>query len=408
MTSTTSAFPISPRSPDEGYAFEHAMARAFGATLSDEAAARRASLNDRDATLAARDGGRIIGTTVYRDFAMSVPYAPPVSCAGVTGVAVLPTHRRRGVLTSLMRHQIDDLHDRGRAWAALYASEAGIYGRYGYGLASRALEYAIERPWTAFTGPPAPTTVEWLDVGQALDRLPAIYAAAHATVPGMMSRSDRLWRFELEWDPESERGGASERQLVAIADRAYALYRVTQHWSDTGFDSTLRVEECLATDVEAHRQMWAFLFGIDLVRHVEADQVPVDDPLPWWLVNRGRLRISEGEPCYVRLIDVGAALSQRGTRATGCVVLDVADPFCPWNARRWRLEGDAAALRCTPTDAGPDITLHARELASLSLGGVTAAELTRAGLIDEHTPGTRERLDALLASPRPPWNPFIF
>ena len=133
--------------------------------------------------------------------------------------------------------------------------------------------------------------------------------------------------------------------------------------------------------------------------------MPVDDPLPWWLVNRGRLRISEGEPCYVRLIDVGAALSQRGTRATGCVVLDVADPFCPWNARRWRLEGDAAALWCTPTDAGPDITLHARELASLSLGGVTAAELARAGLIDEHTPYTRTpgRPPRL---PPPPMEPF--
>jgi predicted acetyltransferase len=135
--------------------------------------------------------------------------------------------------------------------------------------------------------------------------------------------------------------------------------------------------------------------------------MPVDDPLPWWLAERHRLRITEGEPCYVRLIDVGAALSQRGTSADGEVTLEVRDAFCPWNARRWR-QGDGKALQCSPTGARADATINVRELASLSLGGVTVSELTRAGLVEEHVPSTIRRLDALLASPRPPWNSFIF
>lgn len=408
MPSETKPFPIAPVAPDEGLTFVRTIARTFGETLDDEAAAHYATLNDGGRTLAARDGRRIVGTTLFRDFTMSVPYAPPVSCPGVTGVAVVPTHRRRGVLSSLMRHQIDDLRARGAAWAALYASESAIYGRFGYGMASRSRAYAIDRPWTRFVRPVAPAAVDWIDVTQGLERLPPVYDAVRATVPGMMSRCDRSWRSHLEWDPESEREGATERQLVAIADRAYALYRVKPGWSDTGADSTLRVEESMATDVEAHRQIWAFLFGIDLVQHVRTDQVALDDPLPWWLAERRRLRVTEGEPCYVRLIDVGTALSQRGTRATGGVVLEVTDAFCPWNARRWSVEGDGSQLRCTPTDASPDLVLDVRELASLSLGGVTAAELGRAGLVDEPTAGAHRRLDTLLASDRPPWNPFIF
>ena len=404
----SSPFPISPITSDEGYALERTVTRAFGMTFDEEAAAHYAGLRRRETTLAARDHGRVVGTAEYYEFAMSVPHAAPVSCAGVTGVAVLPTHRRRGVLASLMRRQLDDLHDRGMAWAALYSSEAAIYGRFGYGVASRSLNYAIERPWTAFERPPGTATVEALDIAEALERLPAIYDAVRAGRPGMMSVSDPLWRHLVQWDPETVRDGAEQRQVAVIGDRAYALYRLRQHWTDTGPDYTLRIETCLAVDPEAHRQMWAFLFGIDLVRHITARQVPVDDALPWWLVDRGRLSISEGEPCYVRLVDVGTALSQRGTRAAGSVVLDVSDAFCPWNMRRWRLEGDRSTLHCATTDAAADVTLDARTLASLSLGAVPASQLARAGLIDEHTPDAAACLDALLASPRPPWNPFTF
>ena len=406
MSSTP--FPIAPITPDEGYALERTVARAFGMTLDDKTAAHHAGLHRREATLAARDDGRVVGTTEYYDFSMSVPHATPVPCAGVTGVAVLPTHRRRGVLASLMRRQLDDLHERGTAWAALYASEAGIYGRFGYGMASRSLDYAIGRPWAAFERPPGPATVDALDTDEALERLQAVYETARRARPGMMSVSDALWRHLVRWDPEESRHGAGERQVAAIGDRAYALYRLRQHWDDTGPDYTLNVETCVAVDAEANRQMWAFLFGIDLVRRINARQLPVDDPLPWWLVDRRRLRISEGEPCHIRLVDVGAALSQRGTRAVGSVVLDVGDAFCPWNTRRWRLEGDGSTLRCAPDDATADVALDARTLASLSLGGIPATQLANAGLIDEQTSGAVTRLDALLASHRPPWNAFTF
>ena len=407
MSSTTS-YPISGLAGDEFLPFVRSVARAFGDTLDDRTTAHYAESGDPERALVARDGDRIVGTTTSREFHMSVPYAESVACPGVTAVAVQPTHRRRGILSTLMRAQIDALRSDGDAWTSLYASEAPIYGRFGFGVATRSQDYRIDGPWRDFVTPVEPAAIDWLDVPAALERLPGIYEAVRDAVPGMMSMPERMWRWHLEWDPASDRGGASERQIVAIGDRAYATYRLKPKWSDTGPDQTLRVEDCMAVDAEAHRQMWAYLLGIDLVQHVTAGLLPVDDPLPWWLAQRGRLLVSEGDPFYVRLIDVGAALSQRGTIADADVVMEVRDAFCPWNTRRWRLEGDGSALRCTPADAPADVVLDVRELASLSLGGVTAWELARAALVDERRSGALRRLNALLASERPPWNSFIF
>ena len=164
----------------------------------------------------------------------------------------------------------------------------------------------------------------------------------------------------------------------------------------------------MATDVEAHRQLWAFLFGIDLVQHVQIRRLPVDTPLPWWLAEDRRLHRTLGDPLHVRLIDVGAALSQRATTGDAGVVLDVVDPFCPWNTRRWALEGDGTRLCCTPSDAAADLALDVGDLASLSLGGHAPTELGGAGVIDERTPGALLRLGALLASDRAPFNAFTF
>ena len=342
------------------------------------------------------------------DTATAATYVCCAPAGAVSSVGVLPTHRRRGHLTRLMNAQLADAAERGEAFTILISAEWPIYGRYGYGVATRSQEYRIDGPWTRFVDHVPPATVELLDVPEALDRMPAIYSAAHDVVPGMMALPDDEWRWHLEWDPQSERNGASQRQVATIGDRAYAIYRVKSRWDDAGPDGELRVEACVALDALAHRQLWAFLLGVDLIGHVTAWMLPIDDPLPWWLAERRRLRICDGMPMYIRLVDVGAALSQRGTTTDHAVVLDVHDAFCPWNARRWRLEGDGGVLHCAATDATPDIALDVRELASLSLGGVAPSELARAGLIDERRPGALRRLDALLAGERPPWNAFIF
>lgn len=404
------SYAISAVTSDEAAAFVRTVGHAFGRTEDDDYVAHIVELElaDPSLSLAARAEGRIIGTATALDVTMTLPAAPAARCAGVTSVTTAPTHRRRGVLSSLMRRQIDDLRARGWAWAALYASESAIYGRYGYGAGTSGYGGTIDRAWTRFATPSEPAVVDLLSADEALERVPPIYAAVAARVPGMMGVSDVMWRHRIAWDPPGARDGASGRFVVALGDRAYAMYRIRTDWSSAGPDATLRVEECLATDVEAHRQIWSYLFGIDLVQHITIGRLAADHPLPWWLAERQRLRLSPSMPLYVRLIDVGAALSQRGTRADTAVTLDVADGFCPWNARRWMLDGDGTSLQCVPAGGAAEVRLDSRELASMSLGGVTPRELAHAGLVHETTPGALARLEALLASDRAPFNAFTF
>lgn len=404
------AYQIAPVTADEATAFVEAVARGFGKIDDPEFVRETVEVEVGDPTLslAARDRKHIIGTATVLDFAMAVPFADPVPCAGVTSVTTSPTHRRRGVLRALMRHQLDDVRARGWHWAALYASESAIYGRYGYGVAAGGLRGTIDRAWTRLHPAAGPAAVELVEAEEAVTRIPPIYSRVAASVPGMMTVSERYWRHRVVWDPAGQRGGASARFVALIADRAYALYRMKMGWDASGPDGTLVVEECVATDADAERQIWSYLFGVDLAQHVRIERLPVDHPLPWWLVERQRLQLTPSMPLYLRLVDVERAMGDRGTRADDAVVLDVTDEFCPWNARRWRVEGDGAALHCAPADGPVDVRLDARELASLSLGGVTPQQLARAELIEQHTPGALDRLGALLASDRPPFNAFIF
>jgi predicted acetyltransferase len=410
MSASEVAYPITPIAADERDAFVRATGLSFGEILGDDDIAHTIAveLDDPARSLAARDGDRIIGTTTVLDYTMSVPRADPVPCAGVTSVAVAPTHRRRGVMRSLMRRQLDDLHAEGTAWAALYASEAGIYGRFGYGVASRSQTFRLDGPWRRFTDPVEPAGIALVDLTDAAPVLSDVYARVRADVPGMMSVPEDQWRLYLEHDPPDSRSGGSPRQVVTCGDRGFAIYRIKRGWGDAGPDGTVLVERCMATDSEAWRQLWSYVCNLDLVQHLEAHMRPVDDPLPWWLAERRRLVITDGVSCYIRLVDVGAALSLRGTTADASVVVDVADPFCPWNERRWELAGDGAVLRCTPTDDDADAALNVRELGSLSLGGISPLELSHAGLIETHRPDALDRLGALLGSRRPPWNPFVF
>ena len=84
---------------------------------------------------AAFEDGQIVGGAGAFPFELSVP-GGSLPCAGVTAVGVHPTHRRRGVLRSMMDTQLRDVHERGEPIAALWASEETIYGRFGYGIAS--------------------------------------------------------------------------------------------------------------------------------------------------------------------------------------------------------------------------------------------------------------------------------
>ena len=88
----------------------------------------------------ALDGDVPVATAGTYDHRIRIP-GGDIPIAGVTLVGVHPSHRRRGILRELMRRQLDDAHERGEAVAVLWASEAAIYGRFGYGMATTSVRH---------------------------------------------------------------------------------------------------------------------------------------------------------------------------------------------------------------------------------------------------------------------------
>jgi len=224
----------------------------------------------------------------------------------------------------------------------------------------------------------------------------------------MFSRSRLWWENREIKDPEERREGAGPKRWVAYerdgSIDGYAVYRHKFGFDEGTSTGELRVIEALAATPTAERDLWSYLLAIDWKATVRAFLLPPDHTLFLLVASPRRLRYRMGDGLWVRLVDVGAALSGRKYAADGAVVFDVHDDFCPWNEGRWKLE-DGGASR---TDDDADIALSAQSLGSAYLGGVPFAALARAGRVEELKDGALMRADMLFRWDRHPWCPEIF
>jgi predicted acetyltransferase len=424
----TTPYPIRPITEDDMPAFHAVHEHAFHAgPMPDHIRARFHSRVEYERTVAAFDGGTIVGTTGAFSFRMRVPGAL-VAVAGVSLVAVLPSHRRRGILSALMRQQLDDVHERGEAVAALFASEAGIYGRFGYGRASWHAGFSL-RAGEGELAPGAPADgalrLRIAEPESARAELAKVYEMVLDERPGFYTRNEAWWDRALADEPEYRRGASPLRCILAedaAGPRGYALFSGRGRWDDDAFlpDGAIEVREVITADPAATAAIWGDLLGRDLTTEFHAPLRPVDDPLLHLLANprRARARITDG--LWVRLVDVAGALTQRRYACPVDVVIEVTDDLCPWNQGRWRLTAGAAGTpapgTCAPGPGatceratGPaDIALPVRALAAAYLGGTRLGPMAAAGLVTELRPGTLAPLSTALSWDPAPWCPMIF
>ncbi len=397
---------LRPIAPDELNAFHSAASAAFAESPEDEVDELRA-LIEWDRTLAAFDGGRIVGTGILLTFELTVPGGTAVPAGGVTWIGVLPTHRRRGILTSIMRRQLSDVRERGEFLAMLYASESIIYGRFGYGIATNQYRLQIEPRFGQFARSPAITgRVELIDKDEARTVLPALWEQHRLVQPGALTRSEAYWQYSLR-DRESDRDGASILYFVVHRTDSDEIdgcvsYRVKHHWEHGFANNTMRTRNLITLTPQARAALWDYLLHHDLVNNIEAYTVE-DEPLRWMLADPRRLRMDGPQDgLWIRLIDIPAALSARRYQVEDQLVIEVVDAFCPENSGCYRLEGGPDGAECCRTSSDPDLSLQVADLGATYLGGVRFDTLARAGRVEEGTSGALRRADLMFASSRMP------
>ncbi len=404
---------VRPLQPGEELAFVQSERVPFldpatdddGSRRADERAARH--LEPERAWVVA-DQGRFVGNGNIYSLSLTLPAptgqpAPVHRMAGVSGVGVHPTHRRRGLLRRLMAVMLDDARRRGEALAGLLASESVIYGRFGFGHATTSMEARIDSTRSEFLVPAPPVDLRLVDGDEALKILPELFDHLRRARAGEASRTAAVWEDFLQ-DPPDHRHGANGL-FVAVCDDGYVSYRA--HGADIMRADYARVviEELRGRTPEVEAALWRFVFDLDLVGQVVAKRRPVDEPLRWRLADPRQLQVTVvRDRLYLRILDVPAAFESRAYRREGRLVLDVLPPEDQLDGQadpvpgRWVLEAGPDGASCRPTREDADLRLGVTELGAAYLGGVAVSTLASAGRVEEVRPGSLDRADALLAT----------
>jgi predicted acetyltransferase len=354
-------------------------------------------------TRAAFEDGRIVGVGRNYSFEVTVPGGALLPAGAVSWISVLPTHRRRGVLTGTMAALHDDARERGEAVSILTASESLIYGRFGYGIATWRMGLSFDRAYAQFVHElDDPGRVRYLSADEALKVFPPVYDAARRLRAGGVPRPDFWWPESSAWlDEEFSPTFRAVHEGPDGSVDGFALYGLSSDWNDGIPAKRLHVVDLISLNQQARTALWHFLVGVDLVRTVVASTMPVDEPLRWMLRDSRRVGVDYiNDGMWVCVHDEERALASRTYSTEATVVLDV--HRVDGSRGRFEIDGGPDGAQCRPTKAAADVVLGQQQLGAVYLGGISFHELLAAGLVEEATAGAIERADRMFATQPPP------
>jgi len=356
------------------------------------------------------DRDLMVGNTRSYPFRTMVPGGAMLPTAGITAVGTLPTHRRRGILSRLMTTQLRSCLEAGEPLASLRASEAGIYGRFGYGLAGLAASIEVDtrrgglRHRVTDDG-----SFEYRHGADLSELIPDLHRRCLRR-PGELDRPGPLWaralRPFLTAQPESAQWMVVHRDRKGRPD-GYVEWEALDRDNWHAKDSVIEIGDLYGVDDGVEGLLWQFVLDLDLVDRVKVECRPVDDPLRWRLADPRAYVVKEiWDEQWIRLVDVDQALAARAYQpsAAGAVVVEVRDPVLPANDGRYELAAEGARR----VKRRPDVRLDVDALGAVYLGGTSMSELLAAGRIDELTRGAAARADLLLHHPVAPWSGTFF
>ena len=393
------AYEICSIAPDDLTDLFRAVSTAFGDTYNEEALEDERLVIEYDRMIGVADNGQLVAGAGAYSFEHTLPGNTFIPVAGVTWVGCMPSHRRQGILTSMMQHQLDDVVERGESVAILTASEAVIYGRFGYGLSSQAVWAKVPTKRGAFArSPEAGGRIRFVWGDEREKVLPPLFDQWRRTRAGAVDRNEGKWKTYFV-DRERDRRGASSAFTVVHEDNAgtadgYAWYRIRQRPHEGPNEAIAR--EVISCDPEVEAALWRFLLDLDLAETLHVEAQPIDGVLPWLLADHRAYNVTfVGDFLWTRVLDTRVALEARRYAGEGSLVIDVIDEFRPDGAAdgRFKLDTSPYGATCTPVDktVNADITAPVSALGNAYLGGVAWTTLAAAG----RASGDR---DALLAA----------
>ncbi|MBO1753870.1 GNAT family N-acetyltransferase [Allobranchiibius sp. CTAmp26] len=384
-----------------------AVMAGFQETADPETTALSRDLFGPAGSFGLRVGRDWVATASSTTRSLSVPGGGELPCAAVSDVTVASAYRRRGLLSLMMRHQLEDLTSQGLPMAALWASESGIYGRFGYGVATWSALLAGSTRATAFLPEIVPQgSVVEVAADQWLAAARPVHDAVRAEQPGMFDRAGRWWELET-MDPERWREGRSARRYLVHFDTGGAVdgvgtYRFKDEWDRKGPAGQVSVGPILARTPSAYAGLWRYLLDLDLARTFAASGAAVQETLLHLLADPRALDIRPADGLYLRILDVVEALRSRRYLTDAELVLDVVDPVLASVAGCYSLQISGGHAEVARTRAAPDLTLAARDLAAVYLGGVSVGDLHRAGRVREHSAGAVSAMSGAFGWTRSP------
>jgi len=414
------SFELRPIQAHEIEAYAACQGSAFGGRYTADELESLAKELPLERSLAVFGGGDLVATSASHGVSMTLPGLVRCDVAAVTDVSVAPTHRRRGLLTSMMRRQFDDLRSGKEAVAALYASEGGIYGRYGYGPATYGARYVVDKrrvslfsraatAWADGSGGAGAGSVRLVSREQAVEAFRRVYEAYVPTRAGELDRLQGVWAEVLPEVGSVDDDARQARFYVCYEEDSridgYAIYRVAGIDPADRYRRAVFLEELCSVSDAAYASLWRYLLGIDLTEELRTRGRPVDEPIRYLLEDQRQLHTASwGDRTWIRLVDVARALALRRYEEEGELVIEVEDAFCPWNEGRFRLGVDGDGVAVTErVDAAADIALPAAALGALYLGGLAFSAMAAVGRIAERVDGSVRLADRMFVGPSPPF-----
>ncbi|MET7981605.1 GNAT family N-acetyltransferase [Streptomyces sp. NPDC005281] len=386
--------------------------------VSDEDAEKRAPGTILSRTLGAFDGSRCVAT--FRSFPQELTAVggAAVPADAISNVTVSPTHRRRGLLTRMMKTDLAAARERGDVVATLIAAEYPIYGRYGFGPATTTAEWTVDVPRTGldprWAGPADGGRIDLLDAEDVRKAGPELHERFRRGRPGAVDRDARWWQVDtgllrFGGGPWKEPFYAAYRSASGEIE-GLVSYTADDDWGDSNQPhNTAEVKWLLAVTPAAERALWSYLCSIDWITGVKTGRRAPDDLLPQFLPDpRAARTTSHSDWLWVRILDVVRALEARTYGAAGTLVLDVTDESGPDGGRYLLRAAPDGSATCAPTTEEADLALSIADLATLWLGDESAVRLAALGRVRERQEGAAAVADALLRTSRRPWCPDIF